>query len=168
MSNYAVVNPATGETIKSYATISDDQLDAKITATSDAHRTWSRSTSVAERAALVRRVGELHSERRENLAEIIVREMGKPIAQALGEVDFSASIYEFYADNAVDLMSDEPIKLLAGEGSALIRRNSLGVLLGIMPWNFPYYQVARFAGHHPSQARIAVSRVRPSHGTDLP
>jgi succinate-semialdehyde dehydrogenase/glutarate-semialdehyde dehydrogenase len=146
MSNYAVVNPATGETIKSYATISDDQLDAKITATSDAHRTWSRSTSVAERAALVRRVGELHSERRENLAEIIVREMGKPIAQALGEVDFSASIYEFYADNAVDLMSDEPIKLLAGEGSALIRRNSLGVLLGIMPWNFPYYQVARFAG----------------------
>jgi succinate-semialdehyde dehydrogenase/glutarate-semialdehyde dehydrogenase len=146
MSNYAVVNPATGETIKSYATISDEQLDAKITATSNAHRTWSRSTSVADRAALIRRVGELHSERREHLAEIIVREMGKPIAQALGEVDFSASIYEFYADNAVDLMSDEPIKLLAGEGSAMIRRNSLGVLLGIMPWNFPYYQVARFAG----------------------
>jgi succinate-semialdehyde dehydrogenase/glutarate-semialdehyde dehydrogenase len=146
MSNYAVVNPATGETVKSYPTISDEQLGAKITLTSDAHRTWSRSTNVEDRAALIRRVGELHTERREHLAEIIVREMGKPVSQALGEIDFSASIYEFYADNAVDLMKDEPIELLAGEGSAFIRRNSLGVLLGIMPWNFPYYQVARFAG----------------------
>jgi succinate-semialdehyde dehydrogenase/glutarate-semialdehyde dehydrogenase len=146
MSNYAVVNPATGEMETSYPTISDEQLGAKITLASDAHRTWSRSSSVEDRAALVRRVGELHTERREHLAEIIVREMGKPISQALGEVDFSASIYDFYAENAVDLMKDEPIELLAGEGSAHIRRNSLGVLLGIMPWNFPYYQVARFAG----------------------
>jgi succinate-semialdehyde dehydrogenase / glutarate-semialdehyde dehydrogenase len=80
------------------------------------------------------------------LAAIIVREMGKPVEQALAEVDFSADIYKFYADNAEALMQDEPITLLAGEGSALIRRSSLGVLLGIMPWNFPYYQVARFAG----------------------
>lgn len=146
MSNYAVVNPATGETLKSYPTISDLQLSSKITAASDAHRAWSRSTNVEDRAAMIRRVGELHTERRQRLAEIIVREVGKPIAQALGEVEFSASIYEFYADNGVELMMDEPIKLLAGEGSAMIRRNSLGVLLGIMPWNFPYYQVARFAG----------------------
>jgi succinate-semialdehyde dehydrogenase/glutarate-semialdehyde dehydrogenase len=72
--------------------------------------------------------------------------MGKPVGQARGEVDFSASIYEFYADNAEALMADEPIGLAEGEGSAVIRRSSLGVLLGIMPWNFPYYQVARFAG----------------------
>jgi succinate-semialdehyde dehydrogenase/glutarate-semialdehyde dehydrogenase len=94
----------------------------------------------------VRRVGELHSERRKELAEIIVAEMGKPVGQARGEVDFCASIYEFYADNAEALMADEPIELLAGEGSAVVRRSSLGALLGIMPWNFPYYQVARFAG----------------------
>jgi succinate-semialdehyde dehydrogenase/glutarate-semialdehyde dehydrogenase len=72
--------------------------------------------------------------------------MGKPVGQARGEVDFCASIYEFYAENAEALMADEPIELLEGEGSAVVRRNSLGVLLGIMPWNFPYYQVARFAG----------------------
>ena len=101
---------------------------------------------MAERAALVRRVGELHSERRQELGEIIVREMGKPIEQALGEVDFAAAIYEYYADNAEKLMADEPIELLDGEGTAIIRRSSFGVLLGIMPWNFPYYQVARFAG----------------------
>jgi succinate-semialdehyde dehydrogenase/glutarate-semialdehyde dehydrogenase len=144
--SYAVINPATGETVKSYPTITAAELDAAIAGADEAHRTWSRSTTVAERAALIRRVGELHLERRQELAEIIVREMGKPIEQALGEVDFSGDIYGYYADNAEDLLKDEPITLLAGEGSALIRRSSLGVLLGIMPWNFPYYQVARFAG----------------------
>ena len=72
--------------------------------------------------------------------------MGKPIEQALGEVDFAAAIYEYYADNAPKLLADEQIELLDGEGSAFIRRSSYGPLLGIMPWNFPYYQVARFAG----------------------
>ncbi|MEO6505417.1 MAG: NAD-dependent succinate-semialdehyde dehydrogenase [Terrimesophilobacter sp.] len=146
MSDYAVVNPATGQTVQTYPTISDDALEAAIASADQAHRGWSRSSTVVDRAALIRRVGELHSERREQLAEIIVREMGKPVEQALGEVDFSADIYAYYADNAEALMRDEPITLLAGDGSALIRRSSLGVLLGIMPWNFPYYQVARFAG----------------------
>jgi succinate-semialdehyde dehydrogenase/glutarate-semialdehyde dehydrogenase len=146
MAVYAVVDPATGQTVKEYPTISDDDLREAIGLADDTHRTWSASTTVAERAGLIRRVGELHEERRQQLGEIIVREMGKPIEQALGEVDFSKAIYDFYADNAEELMADEPIRLLEGDGSALIRRSSLGVLLGIMPWNYPYYQVARFAG----------------------
>jgi len=146
MSSYAVVNPATGETVKEYEEISDDELRAAIGRCDQASRSWPGSTSVAERGALVRKVGELHSERREELAEIIVREMGKPIEQALMEVDFAGMIYGFYADNAEDLMADEPIELSEGEGTAMIRRSPFGVLLGIMPWNFPYYQVARFAG----------------------
>ncbi|HKU57368.1 MAG TPA: NAD-dependent succinate-semialdehyde dehydrogenase [Gaiellaceae bacterium] len=143
---YAVVDPATGETVKEYPTITDDELRDAIARADRAHKEWSKATTVADRAALIRRVGELHSERRKELAEIIVAEMGKPVGQARGEVAFSASIYEFYADNAEALMADEPIELLDGEGSAVVRRSSLGVLLGIMPWNFPYYQVARFAG----------------------
>jgi succinate-semialdehyde dehydrogenase / glutarate-semialdehyde dehydrogenase len=143
---YAVVDPATGETVKEYPTITDDALRDAIARADQAFRDWAQASTVAERAALVRRVGELHSERRKELAEIIVAEMGKPVGQARGEVDFCASIYEFYADNAESLMADEPIELLGGEGSAVVRRSSLGVLLGIMPWNFPYYQVARFAG----------------------
>jgi succinate-semialdehyde dehydrogenase/glutarate-semialdehyde dehydrogenase len=143
---YAVVDPATGETVKEYPTITDDELRDGIARADRAHREWSTKATVAERAALVRRVGELHSERRKELADIIVTEMGKPFGQAVGEVDFAAAIYEFYADNAEGLMADEPIDLLEGDGSAVIRRSSLGVLLGIMPWNFPYYQVARFAG----------------------
>jgi succinate-semialdehyde dehydrogenase / glutarate-semialdehyde dehydrogenase len=146
VSIYAVVDPATGETVKEYPTISDDELRNAISRADQAHREWSSAATVADRAALVRRVGELHSERRKELAEIIVTEMGKPTGQARGEVDFCASIYEFYADNAEALMADEPIELLDGDGSALVRRSSVGVLLGIMPWNFPYYQVARFAG----------------------
>ncbi len=146
MADYAVVNPATGETIRTYPTITDEQLDAAIGRAHAAHGGWSRGTTVEERAARIRRVGELHGERRQQLAEIISREMGKPIEQALGEVDFSVAIYEYYADNAAALLADEPIDLLDGEGSAFIRRSSLGVLLGIMPWNYPYYQVARFAG----------------------
>ena len=146
MAEYAVVNPATGETVKTYSTITDDGLRDAIAGADEAHRTWSASTSVAERAALVRRVGELHAERAQYLAEIIVREMGKPMVQAVGEVEFCTAIYDFYADHAETLMADEPITLLDGEGSAVVRRSSLGVLLGIMPWNYPYYQVARFAG----------------------
>jgi succinate-semialdehyde dehydrogenase / glutarate-semialdehyde dehydrogenase len=146
MSIYAVVDPATGETVKEYPTITDDELRAAIARADQAHSTWGTTSTVAERAALVRRVGELHVERRQELAEIIVREMGKPIEQALAELDFVGEIYGFYADNAEDLMADEPIKLLAGDGTAVVRRSSVGVLLGIMPWNFPYYQVARLAG----------------------
>ncbi|MDX6376132.1 MAG: succinate-semialdehyde dehydrogenase / glutarate-semialdehyde dehydrogenase [Gaiellaceae bacterium] len=145
MTDYAVINPATGERVRSYPTISDDQLEAAIEATDRAHREWSRSTTVEERAALVRRVGELHVEHRQRLGEIIVREMGKPIEQALGEIDFAGAIYEYYADTAASLLADEEIKLSEGEGSAFIRRSSIGVVLGIMPWNYPYYQVARFA-----------------------
>jgi succinate-semialdehyde dehydrogenase/glutarate-semialdehyde dehydrogenase len=146
MANYAVVDPATGETIKEYPTISDGDLDAAIGRAHAANAAWGKGTSVEDRAAAIRRVAELHTERRQQLAEIIVREMGKPIEQALGEVDFAVAIYEYYADNAEKLMADEPIELLDGEGSALVRRTSLGTILGIMPWNYPYYQVARFAG----------------------
>jgi succinate-semialdehyde dehydrogenase / glutarate-semialdehyde dehydrogenase len=146
MSTYAVVNPATGETVKEYPEIGDDELRSAIGRADEAYRTWSGPSTVAERAALVRKIGELHKERSQQLAEIIVREMGKPIEQALGEVDFAGDIYGFYADNAESLMADEPIELLDGEGTAVVRRSAYGVLLGIMPWNFPYYQVARFAG----------------------
>jgi succinate-semialdehyde dehydrogenase/glutarate-semialdehyde dehydrogenase len=146
MSTYAVVNPATGETIKEFPEITDDELRGAIDRADRASKGWAASSSVGDRAALVRKVGELHKERSQELAEIIVREMGKPMEQAVGEVDFAGDIYVFYADNAESLLADEPIELLGGEGTALIRRSPFGVLLGIMPWNYPYYQVARFAG----------------------
>jgi len=146
MSSYAVINPATGETLSEYPEITDTELQDAIASAADAHATWSRKSAVADRAALIGRVAELHTERRDELAAIIVREMGKPLDQAYGEVDFAAAIYQYYADNGVAFSADETIELAEGGGSAFVRRAGLGVLLGIMPWNFPYYQVARFAG----------------------
>jgi succinate-semialdehyde dehydrogenase/glutarate-semialdehyde dehydrogenase len=146
MSDYAVVNPATGEVVKEYPTISDLDLDDAIARADKCHSEWASSTTVEERAELIRNVGKLHGEQSQRLGEIIVREMGKPIEQAVGEVEFCVAIYDFYADNAAKLLADEPIDLLEGSGSAVVRRSSYGVLLGIMPWNYPYYQVARFAG----------------------
>jgi len=145
MSDYAVVNPATGQTLAVYPTFTDEQVEHSVTAADAAHRRWSSDSTVEQRAVLVRRVAELLRERRAELADIIIREMGKPSGQAVGEVDFAADIYQYYADNAREITRDEPITLAGGKGSAVIRRASLGPLLGIMPWNFPYYQVARFA-----------------------
>jgi len=146
MSEYAVTDPATAEVVATYPTSTDAEIQAAIEAAAKTGRTWARTTTVAERAALIGTVAALHEQRREQLADVIVREMGKPRDQALGEVDFSAAIYQYYADNAEKFLADEEIALLEGEGTAVVKRGPVGVLLGIMPWNYPYYQVARFAG----------------------
>jgi succinate-semialdehyde dehydrogenase/glutarate-semialdehyde dehydrogenase len=146
MSEYAVTDPATAKVVATYPTSTDAEIQAAIEAAAKTGRTWARTTTVAERAALIGKVAALHEQRREQLADVIVREMGKPRDQALGEVDFSAAIYQYYADNAEKFLADEEIPLLEGEGNAVVKRGPVGVLLGIMPWNYPYYQVARFAG----------------------
>src|SRR4249920_1378527 len=143
MTEYAVVNPATGETVARYDRFTDAQVEQALRTAEAGFESW-RKLPVAERAGMVRRAAELHRERREELAAIIVREMGKVKAGALGEVDFAADITEYYADQAEVITADQPLTIL-GKGTAVIRRSPLGVLLGIMPWNFPYYQVARFA-----------------------
>ncbi|HEX6654868.1 MAG TPA: NAD-dependent succinate-semialdehyde dehydrogenase [Candidatus Limnocylindria bacterium] len=143
MIEYAVVNPATGETVASYDSFTDAQVEQALAKAAAEFKHW-RQVPVAERAAIVRRAAELHRERRDELAALIVREMGKVKSAALGEVDFAADITEYYADQAEAITGDQPLSIL-GEGTAVIRRTPLGVLLGIMPWNFPYYQVARFA-----------------------
>ena len=180
MADFAVVNPATGETIKEYPTITDAELSDAIAGAYRSEQEWIPTTTTAERAALVRRVGELHSERREELAEIIVREMGKPIEQALGEVDFCQAIYDYYADNAEQLLADEPITLLDGEGSAIIRRSPYGVLLGhhavelpVLPGGAVCRTEPDHRQHDPAQARATVPGVGAGdradvHGRGLP
>lgn len=144
---YAVTDPATGQVLAEYPTITDDELRTAVERADRTHAEWSRTSTVADRAALIRRTSELYRERRDQLAATIVREMAKPIDQALGEVDFCADIYEYYADHAEEFLADQPITLATGsEGSAFVRKCSIGVVLGIMPWNFPAYQIARFAG----------------------
>ncbi|MFF8571679.1 NAD-dependent succinate-semialdehyde dehydrogenase [Streptomyces sp. NPDC015140] len=142
---YAVVDPASGKLVKEYPTATDEVVEGAVDAAAETYAQWSRRTSVEQRAQLLNTVAALHDERSGQLAEIIHREMGKPVDEAVAEVEFSASIYRYYAENAEKFLADEPIELLEGEGTAFVRRQAVGVLLGIMPWNYPYYQVARFA-----------------------
>jgi succinate-semialdehyde dehydrogenase/glutarate-semialdehyde dehydrogenase len=145
MSTYTVVDPATGDRLAEYPEVDAAGLEDALRRVAAAYASWGRTSTPDERAALLRRVAELHRERSEELAEIIVREMGKPVQQARDEVGFAADIIDYYADNGPALMQDQPIELSGGDGDALIRTSPIGPLLGIMPWNFPYYQVARFA-----------------------
>ena len=141
---YKVVNPATGDVESTFPTATDAQIAAAITASDAAFRSWSTS-AVDERAATLHRVADLYAERADQLAAVITREMGKTTAEATGEIEFVVEIYRYYADQAATLLADESIPSSTG-GRAIVRKAPIGPLLGIMPWNFPYYQVARFAG----------------------
>ena len=143
MSTYAVTNPATGVVEATYPTATDEQIQQAIAKAHQAYTSWSTS-QISERAALLERVADIYEARAEELAAIITREMGKPKKQAQGEIGIVASIYRYYAKNGPKFLEDEELEVASG-GKALVRKEAVGVVLGIMPWNFPYYQVARFA-----------------------
>lgn len=140
---YATVNPATGETVKEFPTATDQEIKDAVKRSGEAYKSW-RNTLVSERAQLMHKMAELYRERKEELAKILTDEMGKPKAQAIGEVMIVAGIYDYYADNAEGFMEGRTLEPSTG-GEARVVLDSTGSLLGIMPWNFPYYQVARFA-----------------------
>lgn len=140
---YAVTNPATGEIEAEFATASDEQIQQALSSTDQAYQAWSVS-ALDDRVALLNRVADIYEARADELAAIITREMGKPIKQSLGEISIVVAIYRYYAKNGPKFLEDEELEIASG-GRALVRKESVGVLLGIMPWNFPYYQVARFA-----------------------
>jgi len=141
---YTVTNPATGETVRSFEDATDAEIDDALHRAASAFPAW-RDTPVAERCAALGRVADAMLDRQEELAQLITAEMGKPISAARGEVATSAAIIRFYADNAENHLQPEQLGDLGGS-TAFVERQPVGVILGIMPWNFPYYQVARFAG----------------------
>lgn len=139
---YRVLNPATGTVTHTYPTATDTEIGDAI---DRAHAAYLRgmALSSSDRTEPLRRAAALLRERGNELAQIIAEEMGKSLEQGLGEIEFSATIFDYYADNTAVLTADQHITTL--NASAVIERKPLGVLLGIMPWNYPYYQVARFA-----------------------
>ncbi|RRJ86204.1 NAD-dependent succinate-semialdehyde dehydrogenase [Gulosibacter macacae] len=143
MSKYRVQNPATGEIIETFEAATDERIEEQLAAADAVYREW-RERSVQDRAAVVLRVAEIFAERRDELAEIIATEMGKSIAESLDEVDFATDIIRYYAVYGPGLITDYEIPSTV-PGKAVIEHLPVGALLGVMPWNFPYYQVARFA-----------------------
>lgn len=143
MSEYRVTDPYTGQVVKEFPTATDGEVRAAIERAHAAFEPW-RSTPMAERAAILGRAADAFASRSRELAEIIRTEMGKPLAQGVAEAEFSSEIIQYYADNAERFLADEVLEVRTGV-DARIRKSAQGVILGIMPWNFPYYQVARFA-----------------------
>ncbi|MCC8927033.1 MULTISPECIES: NAD-dependent succinate-semialdehyde dehydrogenase [Nocardiaceae] len=143
MGVYTTVDPVHGQESARYSELSDHELDELIAENTAAYRFW-RTTSIEHRSSVLARVAELYREQADELAKLLTVEMGKPIAQALGEVELVASIYRYYADHVAEFMADEPLDIEGG-GTAVVRTEPIGPLVGVMPWNYPYYQVARFA-----------------------
>src|SRR5690349_23593674 len=138
---YQVTDPATGRVTESVPSATDTEVEQALSAATEAFAAW-KQRPVAERAAIVKRVAELFTERAADLAALITKEMGKRPAQAVGEAEFCTAIFDYYADNGPALLADKP---LPGHDTARVEYRPVGPILGVMPWNYPYYQVARFA-----------------------
>ena len=143
MTTVALINPSTGETEETFPRFDDADRDALLDRAVTAQRAW-RATPLEERAAVLRRTAALYRERAEELASLIGREMGKLRRQGLGELRIVADIYDWYAEHAHELLAPQELPA-QGALRTFVRKDPLGVILGIMPWNFPYYQVARWA-----------------------
>jgi succinate-semialdehyde dehydrogenase/glutarate-semialdehyde dehydrogenase len=142
MSSLVTYNPATGEPLASYATFSDAQVDAALTRADEAQCAWA-ALPIAGRAAVLRRVAALLREELDDLALLITREMGKPLVEARAEVEKCATTCDYYAENAAAFLADEPVATSADR--SWISYEPVGVVLAVMPWNFPLWQVLRFA-----------------------
>ena len=140
---YRVVNPTTGQVVETFEYATDQEIESALAAAHTAYGVW-RDVPIAERAKVVKRIGELFVERCSELAAIATEEMGKPLEEARGEAEFCGEIFDYFATEGPGLAADQPIKTLSG-GKAMVQRLPIGPLLGIMPWNYPFYQIARFA-----------------------
>ena len=140
---FAIENPSTGKSEDKFERIDDSQRDDILDRSTAAYEAW-RSTRIEERAAVLSRAADLYEERIDELADHIGREMGKLTRWAKAEVQIVADIYRYYSEHAHELLADEYLPAQNAD-KTVVRKEPIGPLLGIMPWNFPYYQVARFA-----------------------
>ncbi|QEH92321.1 NAD-dependent succinate-semialdehyde dehydrogenase [Dermacoccus abyssi] len=139
---YRTENPATGAVEKEYNSATDADVTRAIERADAAFGTW-RTTDASERAAVLTKVADIYDERADELARVIGAEMGKPLAQAQGEVALASSIFRWYAEHGEELLVEEQLNI-GDDAKSLVVTDPIGVLMGVMPWNFPHYQVARF------------------------
>ena len=142
MSGVVTLNPATGERLAEYPTFTGADVDAVLDWAAVAQTGWAALT-FAERAAVLRRAAEVLRDEAEDLALLVTREMGKPLAEARAEVEKCATACDYYAEHAGEFLADEPVATSADR--SWIGYEPVGVVLAVMPWNFPLWQVLRFA-----------------------
>jgi succinate-semialdehyde dehydrogenase/glutarate-semialdehyde dehydrogenase len=140
---YQVTDPSTGEVLESFDAATDAEVESALASAHQAYDSW-KDVPIAERATVVKRVAALFAERAGELAAIARQEMGKPESEGAEEAEFCQAIFDYFADQGPALAADQPITSFSG-GKAMVQKLPIGPLLGIMPWNFPFYQIARFA-----------------------
>jgi succinate-semialdehyde dehydrogenase / glutarate-semialdehyde dehydrogenase len=138
----ATVNPATGEMVRAFETLTDSQIEDKLRRAAEAYRRY-RRTSVADRARWLSRAAEILESEKERLGKIMTLEMGKPLKAAIAEAAKCALGCRYYVEHGERLLAEEPVD--AGSGRSFIRYDPIGPVLAVMPWNFPFWQVFRFA-----------------------
>ncbi|WP_217143691.1 NADP-dependent succinic semialdehyde dehydrogenase [Streptomyces sp. AC627_RSS907] len=144
----ATVNPANGETLRTYEAMGEEEIERRLQLAEATFRTY-RTTTFDERARLLHRAADLLEEDRDEIGKVITTEMGKPVRQARAEAAKCAKAMRWYADHAAGLLADEePAEADVKDSGALrvlVRYRPLGPVLAVMPWNFPLWQVIRFA-----------------------
>ncbi len=158
---FTAINPASGEVLAEYPHWSAIDLDCALEAVATASPLWAR-TPLAERCALMRRAGQLLRDAREDLARLISSEMGKLLRDALAEVDKCALACDYYAEHGPAFLADEVIA--SDASSSYIAWQPLGTVLAVMPWNFPLWQVFRFA----APALVAGNTAVLKHASNVP
>jgi len=143
MSKIQSINPWTGKVVKEYSPLTQEEITTKTQQAANAFESW-KTTPVSERAALMKKAGEVLRKNKEHYARLITVEMGKIIRESRAEIEKCASVCDYYAENAEQFLSPEEINLRDGK-KAKVLHQPLGVVLAVMPWNFPFWQVFRFA-----------------------
>lgn len=154
-------NPATLEVIKTYAELSDAELEVKLAKSSETFNEW-KKTTFAERAQLFMKLADHLRENKTEIGKIATLEMGKTIKASENEIEKSALTCEYYAENAEKFLAEEKIKTVASE--SFVSFDPMGVLLAVMPWNFPYWQVYRFAAPALMAGNVAILK----HASNVP
>ena len=137
----ATINPATGEVVKRFDALTDSQVDDKITKAAAAFHTF-RKTPFADRARWMTKAAEILESEKEAIGRLMTLEMGKTLPSAIAEAEKCASTCRYYAENAARFIADEPITTSAAK--SYIHYQPIGIVLAVMPWNFPFWQVFRF------------------------
>jgi succinate-semialdehyde dehydrogenase / glutarate-semialdehyde dehydrogenase len=138
----ATVNPATGETLKTFEALTQAEVDAKIALAQSSYESY-RQTSFSQRSEWMKRAADILEKKQVEFGKIMTLEMGKTLKSAIAEVQKCASVCRYYADNAAQFLADVPASTDAS--SSFVRFQPLGIVLAVMPWNFPFWQVFRFA-----------------------
>ena len=157
----STINPATGEEVESFEPLNEEQIEEKLQRAADTFREY-RKTSFEERAQMLTRAAEILEEEAEDLGRIITEEMGKPLSAAIAEANKCARGCRYYVENAERFMADEEIEM---EGAKVyVRYQSIGPVLAVMPWNFPFWQVFR----HAAPGLMAGNVILLKHASNVP